>query len=109
MASGPGRSQRLGHILLAILGVAIGIVIGMALSGLLFRASRSSPVPQSLTPGPPSAEVSALRAQLDTMREYDQRIIGTVYWGLGTAAALVVTFHYYPHRVQLVLQRPLDR
>jgi hypothetical protein len=90
--TGSTRNQRLGRILLPALGLVLGIVIGMALSGLIFGASRSSPLPQSLTPGQPSAEVLALRAQLQTMREYDQRIIGVVYWGLGTAAALVVAF-----------------
>jgi len=42
------------------------------------------------TPTPPLVEADLLRAQLETMRDYDQRLIETVYWALGVTAALAV-------------------
>lgn len=53
----------------------------------------------SITPTPtPSEEVIALRAQLDIMRQYDDRLMQTVYWALattGTLALLVVGLGWY--------------
>jgi hypothetical protein len=34
------------------------------------------------------AEAKVLRAQLQTMRDYDERLVATVYWSLGTVTAL---------------------
>jgi hypothetical protein len=38
----------------------------------------------------PDSETAALRAQLELMRQYDERLLQTVYWALGTAFGLVV-------------------
>jgi hypothetical protein len=38
----------------------------------------------------PECEAAALRAQLELMRQYDERLLQTVYWALGTAFGLVV-------------------
>jgi hypothetical protein len=73
---------------------------------LLFALSQSvslyaqSPAP-SVTPTPtpivaennqpkPSDEVIVLRAQLETMRQYDQRLLETVYWSLASLGAVVL-------------------
>lgn len=37
-----------------------------------------------------SAETSALRAQIEIMRHYDQRLLATVYWSLGVLATITI-------------------
>jgi len=50
----------------------------------------------------PTAEILVLRAQLDTTRDFDQRLLGTVQWSLGivvaTLAVLVGYNWYTNHR-----------
>jgi hypothetical protein len=41
-------------------------------------------------PPKPNDEVIVLRAQLETMRQYDQRLLSTVYWSLTVVVALVL-------------------
>lgn len=36
------------------------------------------------------AEVAALRAQIELMRQYDQRLVETVYWGLGSIITVAI-------------------
>jgi hypothetical protein len=43
-------------------------------------------------------EISTLRAQLEVMRQYDRRLLSTVYWSLGgllTIAALLIGFGWF--------------
>jgi len=43
-------------------------------------------------------EIAVLRGQLETMRQYDQRLLTTVYWSLGgllTVAVLLIGFGWY--------------
>jgi len=39
---------------------------------------------------PTSTEATLLNAQLELMRQYDQRIIATVYWSLGSFITMIV-------------------
>ena len=53
----------------------------------------TSPAPSagaSEAPPKPSDEVIALRAQLELMHQYDQRLLSTVYWSLTVVVALVL-------------------
>jgi hypothetical protein len=40
--------------------------------------------------GSSDSEVAALRAQIELMRQYDQRLVETVYWGLGTVITVAI-------------------
>ena len=42
-----------------------------------------------------SPEVAALRAQLELMRQYDQRLLNTVYWALGTVVFVALLLSGY--------------
>lgn len=44
----------------------------------------------SNAPRQPSPEEIALRAQLQTIREYNDKLLSTVYWALGTVVTIVV-------------------
>lgn len=37
-----------------------------------------------------NAEISILQAQLEVMRQYDQRLLNTVFWSLGTVGAIIL-------------------
>jgi len=41
-----------------------------------------------VSPKDDPAEVAVLNAQLSLMRDYDQRLLSTVYWSLGTIATI---------------------
>lgn len=67
-------------------------IVSLWLLGLSLLAYAQSP---SVTPTiqnqtQPDTEVAVLRAQLETMRQYDQRLLETVYWSLGGAGAIVL-------------------
>jgi len=55
----------------------------------------STPTVISFTPTPVvpggNNEVLVLQTQLEVMRQYNDQLISTVYWSLGTIAALVST------------------
>ncbi len=68
---------------------------------VVVQSSTPTPTPEVLPPtsdaptsssseSQPDSEAAILRAQLDVMRQYDERLLQTVYWALGTALALVV-------------------
>ena len=68
---------------------------------LVVQSSTATPNPEVLspTPVPPAgsssepqsdSEAALLRAQLEVMRQYDERLLQTVYWALGTAFGLVL-------------------
>ena len=68
------------------------------------NAQTSSPTPTIVaSPMPTNTpkvddEVIVLRAQLETMQQYDQKLLATVYWSLGTIvalAALLIGFGWY--------------
>jgi len=60
----------------------------LAYAGVL--GTHQPPVAATNTPTPPLVEADLLRAQLETMRDYDQRLIETVYWALGGIVGLAV-------------------
>lgn len=79
-------------------------ILTLLLSSVFFRTpnvSAQSPVPTP-TPTPTAAaptlganptedpEVVALKAQLEVMREYDGRLLETVYWALGTTVVILL-------------------
>ena len=77
------------------------LVLALGISSSLYAQ-----VPSPTTPGPgptiapsvsptPNPEVIALRAQLEIMRQYDGRILSTVYWSLGVIATLVLLLAGY--------------
>jgi hypothetical protein len=66
--------------------------------GVSLLAQPTSPTPNAI-PSPtvavisqtrPSDEVIALRAQLETMRQYDQRLLETVHWSLGASVGIML-------------------
>jgi hypothetical protein len=69
------------------------------------NAQNSAPTPTAIVASPTptntpkaSDEVIVLRAQLETMQQYDQKLLATVYWSLGTivaVAALLIGFGWY--------------
>jgi len=81
--------------------LAISILFGVAgyvrgaITPTAGAAPRATPTAREATP---DAEVTALRAQLQVMRDYDQRLLATVYWSLGgilTLAGLLVGLGWY--------------
>ncbi len=64
-------------LLLALLCVIILLPLTLSAQTVPFKAKESP-------------EVMALRAQLELMRQYDQRLLSTVYWALGTLAVVAV-------------------
>lgn len=84
------------------IALVLGLLVLLAFGYQLWNASRQvaslwdyvlqPPAPQA------TAEVAALRAQLEVMRQYDQRLLETVYWALAVIvviAALLVGFGWY--------------
>lgn len=73
--------------------------------GAWSRQPTSSQIPQgassqqaSATAAAPSEEAQILRAQLEQMRDTDQKLLSTVHWSLGTLAllaVLLVGFNWY--------------
>lgn len=51
--------------------------------------------PDPLTAPAPDEQTIALRAQLDVMRKYDEMLLSTVYWSLGTIALIAVLLTGY--------------
>jgi len=51
-----------------------------------------TPMPTATATNQTSNEISVLQAQLEEMRFYDQRLLTTVYWSLGTVVTLAILF-----------------
>lgn len=87
--------------LLAPLTLCLLLVAQGALSQTPTQTSAqqgAAPQQPGLTPVVPPDEVKILQAQLQQMRDTDQRLLSTVYWSLGTLAvmaALLVGFNWY--------------
>ncbi len=79
-------------VALCLIGSGTAIVVESSTAAPTPEASPSvSEAAGSLTSEPAAdSEVAALRAQLEVMRQYDERLLQTVYWALGTALALVL-------------------
>lgn len=77
------RFPDLGSVLLIFV---FGVMVG--LGGLAFFRSATMPLPPAPSTDGASPEVAVLRAQLETQRQYDERLVNTVYWGLGAAITL---------------------
>jgi hypothetical protein len=67
-----------------VLGICLLVVV-LASAYPMQTGSQQAPAPLPASPSPPPEcdEARLLRAQLETMREYDQRLLATVYWALG--------------------------
>lgn len=77
--------------------LAIVILYMLACSGSAYSQGRT-PTP---TPVPANPEVAVLRAQLETMRQFQQDILSTVWWSLGTmvaVAALLTGYSWFSSR-----------
>jgi hypothetical protein len=91
-------NMRIGKALLVI-GIVCTVFTVMLIPQTDKSIHAESPTPTtvpSATPDPATnqseldTEVIALRAQLEVMRQYDERLLETVYWALGTAVALIL-------------------
>lgn len=79
------------------------LVLSLTVGNVKAQATVSTPTTIVASPTPTSApkiddEVTILRTQLETMQQYDQKLLDTVYWSLGTIvtlAALLVGFGWY--------------
>lgn len=71
-----------------------GILASVLLSSCIStaRAPIAVDTPTVTASGQGQAEIEAriLRAQLETARQYDQRLVETVYWGLGTVVTIAI-------------------
>lgn len=59
-----------------------------------------------------SAEIQVLKAQLQTMKDYDDRILATVYWALGGIAGLAVVlcgYSWYNNNLLFEREKELTR
>lgn len=79
--------------------LAIKVVFECVLLSVLLIALVGVPAEAELPPASSQGElVTALKAQIEVMRSYDQRILATVYWSLGgllTIAALLIGFGWF--------------
>jgi hypothetical protein len=89
------------RLLLGVVACVLAICALNLCAPLLVQSSTATPTPEVLSPTPVGApgptsqpesdsEAALLRAQLDVMRRYDERLVQTVYWALGTAFGLVL-------------------
>jgi hypothetical protein len=90
-----GHSSRLPNIRVAGLLLILVLFVPRACAQEP-RAGRGEP---QLTSAPdPGEQATALRAQLEVIREYDQKLLATVYWSLGSIAfiaVLLTTYSWY--------------
>src|SRR6266849_9833581 len=80
----------------SFLKIAVLCLCVTAIQGSPPRADVPSPTEVKQTQAgsqSPNEEVQALRAQLEVMRRYDDRILSTVYWSLGTVVLLAVLLY----------------
>ena len=70
-----------------VLLAGIVLILGSVLD--TYAGSREG-VTTSRSASVPDSEVAALRAQLEVMRQYDRRLMSTVYWSLGVLATVAI-------------------
>lgn len=71
------------------------LCFAMFITAIATTARGQTPTPEietssSYSANADSEKIAVLRAQLELMRQYDQRLLATVYWSLGALAAVVV-------------------
>ncbi|HEU4594887.1 MAG TPA: hypothetical protein VFS10_06935 [Pyrinomonadaceae bacterium] len=68
------------------------ILLALTITASLNAQAKSSSLEPTPNPVPTVSndEVIALRAQLETMRQYDQRLLETVYWALSATGGIVL-------------------
>jgi len=79
---------------LAFLWLIIFIAVGFP----SYAVEKPGPSSQQASTSAAEREVDVLRAQLEIMRSYDERLLSTVYWSLGgliTIAALLIGFGWF--------------
>jgi uncharacterized protein YejL (UPF0352 family) len=75
-----------------------GIVLHFCMAVVCAQSAPDTPPAASPTIKSESENLAVLRAQLETMRAYDQRLLATVYYalaGIGSAVLLVVRLGWY--------------
>ena len=89
------------RVRLGVVACVLAICALALCAPLVARSSTATPTPEVLWPTPVAQaglgsesqgdnEAALLRAQLEVMRQYDERLLQTVYWALATAFALVL-------------------
>jgi hypothetical protein len=71
-----------------------------------------TPSPVASSPATDSAEVQVLKAQLQTMKEYNEQILATVYWSLGGIVGLAVVlcgYSWYNNNLLFEREKELTR
>jgi len=73
----------------------------LALSGAPVAAQSPQAAPVEEEQAQSRTQVEVLEAQLETMRQYDQRLLETVYWALGVVATIslaIVALNFFNYR-----------